>query len=164
MAAPHFSFFISVITQIFCLFIITLWLLWRVRELKLIKFPSYAKVHAEYHRCTFLLGFCICIQSVSFRILATGQATGTVSIHILIEEILIFEIFHIQFLLNLLSIRVLQVHCCFLSLLTSPASLSKEWVTNTNTADKNWVCVFFLHNTKSPKTNLNFFRLFIFLM
>lgn len=60
VAAPHFIFFIFVIIQIFCLFMIILCLLWGVRKLKWIyQFPGYAKVHAEYHCRTYFLRFCL---------------------------------------------------------------------------------------------------------
>lgn len=63
---------------------IILWLLWRVRKLELIyPFPSNAEVHAEYHCHTYFVGF-VCIWSVSSPILATVQAKGNGSIHILI--------------------------------------------------------------------------------
>lgn len=162
MAAAHFSVFRFVIIGIFCLFMIILWLLWGVRKLKRIcQFPSYAKVHAEYHCRTYFPGFCL--YSISFQFLPKFwllcKPRAVLASTYSFRKFPSLSFFTYNFFLIDCQIRMLQVHYCFLSLLTRPASILKEWI-NTNTSDKNCLfSCFFLCNTKSQKKKKYFFSL-----
>lgn len=60
-----------------------------------------------------------------------------------------------NFFLMVSQTEMLQVHCHLPSLLTLPSRLSKEWIADTKTADRNCFC-FLLHNTKSPGSNFTY--------